>query len=203
MLVMSSTTETYQFDAGNLGLDFINTLRCGEGHIVDLLRIGSDLERWMASAGMPHLDPPVDLSAPTPTARLLLTEAIRLRDDIEVLVSAFSGRCGLPYPALHSINRTLDASRRQTQVEMIEGHASLETSEVGDSPLAPLVPIALAAATLVAEADPSRVRRCASERCRLWFLDSSKNGRRRWCSMARCGNRAKVARHHRKRSAGT
>lgn len=41
---------------------------------------------------------------------------------------------------------------------------------------------------------PSRVRRCAHPDCILWFLDVSKNGSRRWCSMEGCGNRAKVGR---------
>ncbi|HIC14689.1 MAG TPA: CGNR zinc finger domain-containing protein, partial [Gemmatimonadetes bacterium] len=50
------------------------------------------------------------------------------------------------------------------------------------------------------EANPLRIRQCASEDCIYWFLDTSKSGRRRWCSMARCGNRAKVAKHYRQRS---
>ena len=45
-----------------------------------------------------------------------------------------------------------------------------------------------------------RVRRCAAEDCRLVFVDESRTGSRRWCSMQRCGNRAKV-RAHRARSA--
>ncbi|MEV0586647.1 CGNR zinc finger domain-containing protein [Nonomuraea sp. NPDC050310] len=41
---------------------------------------------------------------------------------------------------------------------------------------------------------PERVRKCANPECVLWFLDVSKNGSRRWCSMEGCGNRAKVGR---------
>jgi predicted RNA-binding Zn ribbon-like protein len=37
-----------------------------------------------------------------------------------------------------------------------------------------------------------RVRRCAGNDCLLTFVDTSRPGRRRWCSMERCGNRAKV-----------
>lgn len=43
---------------------------------------------------------------------------------------------------------------------------------------------------------PERIRRCAHPDCVLHFFDTSKNGTRRWCSMAGCGNRAKAARHH-------
>lgn len=44
--------------------------------------------------------------------------------------------------------------------------------------------------------DPSRIRECVHEQCILSFFDTSQNGRRRWCDMARCGNRAKAARHY-------
>lgn len=45
---------------------------------------------------------------------------------------------------------------------------------------------------------PERVRSCDHEACTLWFLDTSKAGRRRWCSMETCGNRAKARRHQSK-----
>lgn len=43
---------------------------------------------------------------------------------------------------------------------------------------------------------PDRIKQCAHPHCILWFYDSSKNGARRWHSMAACGNRAKAARHY-------
>lgn len=41
-------------------------------------------------------------------------------------------------------------------------------------------------------ADDGRLRRCGADDCRMVFFDESRTGTRRWCSMARCGNRAKV-----------
>ena len=46
-----------------------------------------------------------------------------------------------------------------------------------------------------------RIRECAADGCRLIFYDDSRSNNRRWCSMQRCGNRAKV-RAHRSRSSG-
>ena len=43
---------------------------------------------------------------------------------------------------------------------------------------------------------PDRIRTCEHDDCTLWFLDTSKGGRRRWCSMDQCGNRAKASRHY-------
>jgi predicted RNA-binding Zn ribbon-like protein len=47
---------------------------------------------------------------------------------------------------------------------------------------------------------PDRIRGCANEACVLWFLDVSRNGGRRWCSMETCGNRTKAARFYGRRS---
>jgi len=60
---------------------------------------------------------------------------------------------------------------------------------------------------LVAEltaGQPERIKMCASETCQWLFYDVSRTGRRRWCDMATCGNRAKAARHRaRAKAAGS
>ena len=48
------------------------------------------------------------------------------------------------------------------------------------------------AVALIAAADAGRIRRCAADDCRRGFHDESRTINRRWCSMRRCGNRAKV-----------
>lgn len=50
---------------------------------------------------------------------------------------------------------------------------------------------------------PDRIRQCQRPQCVLWYLDTSRSGTRRWCSMAVCGNRTKAQRHHRGRSPST
>ena len=54
-----------------------------------------------------------------------------------------------------------------------------------------LAPLVHSAASLFANVDRSRVRKC--DQCVLHFQDTSKKGTRRWCSMRFCGNRLKVA----------
>ncbi|WP_067572115.1 CGNR zinc finger domain-containing protein [Nocardia acidivorans] len=49
-------------------------------------------------------------------------------------------------------------------------------------------------------ATPDRIKQCAHPNCVLWFHDTSKNGARRWHSMATCGNRAKATRHYAKKT---
>jgi predicted RNA-binding Zn ribbon-like protein len=52
------------------------------------------------------------------------------------------------------------------------------------------------AADLLTGARLARIRRCANDRCLYLFVDDSRNGTRRWCSMSMCGNRAKAHRHY-------
>jgi predicted RNA-binding Zn ribbon-like protein len=59
-----------------------------------------------------------------------------------------------------------------------------------------LAPVAWSAANLLTGPRLPRVRHCANQRCLWMFLDDSKSGTRRWCSMSACGNRAKVHRHY-------
>ncbi len=56
-----------------------------------------------------------------------------------------------------------------------------------------LAAIARSAAELIADGAQSGVRQCSNPNCQLLFRDDSRTHRRRWCSMALCGNRSKVA----------
>jgi predicted RNA-binding Zn ribbon-like protein len=58
--------------------------------------------------------------------------------------------------------------------------------------LAPLYPITLAATDLLASPRIERLRQCGNPPCGWLFLDQSKNGSRRWCSSAECGNATRV-----------
>lgn len=60
--------------------------------------------------------------------------------------------------------------------------------------------LARAAARLVASSTLARVRACAADDCRWWFVDETKNHSRRWCEMKTCGNRAKLRRYRHRAS---
>ena len=69
---------------------------------------------------------------------------------------------------------------------------------VGDVFAGLLVPVIESAADALVQGELPRVHRCANPRCNRVFFDASRNGKRRWCEMATCGNRAKAARHRQK-----
>jgi predicted RNA-binding Zn ribbon-like protein len=67
-----------------------------------------------------------------------------------------------------------------------------------------LWPIVRDAADLLTTGRLGRIRECpGADGCGWLFYDTSRNGKRRWCSMDGCGNRSKGRRHYRRRAAAT
>jgi predicted RNA-binding Zn ribbon-like protein len=105
--------------------------------------------------------------------------------------------------ALATLNAVLDHRPR------IELHAAARGLEVAhrhpeDDPTGEaLGRLAMPLVDAIAAGDTRRFRVCANEGCRWVFEDASRAGRRRWCDMATCGNRAKVRRFRSKRRDGT
>ncbi len=185
---------------GDLSLDFANTVTLSRGRRIDSLRTPEDLRGWMEATGL--LERAGDDRAmlfPT-VARIVLTEAHRLRAVVQQLFEAHSERAAPSPVTLHALNRVLDSSARTSFLETMDERLTLVEIERGDAAIVLLAPVALAAARLVLRVDPARLRECAAPECRTWFVDTSRGGRRRWCSMARCGNQTKAARHRRKQA---
>jgi predicted RNA-binding Zn ribbon-like protein len=173
----------------DLALDFVNT---GRGRDPDPWISPLDMARWLDERV------PTGRVPTLPAARRLLDEAVRLRHAIGALLGAVSAERPLPPRAVEALERTLASGAWRKR--LVPGHGELallevlEVLEPSPEPLARLAPLALAAARLIETAAPDRVRTCAAEDCGRWFLDVSRGGRRRWCSMDTCGNRAKAAR---------
>lgn len=65
-----------------------------------------------------------------------------------------------------------------------------------------LAAIARSGAELISEGATEKLRQCGNPQCQMLFYDDSRTHRRRWCSMALCGNRSKVAAFARRHSSG-
>ena len=189
------------FVGENLALDLLNTAPPDEGGRTDLLAGPADVLRWLSDAGL--LDPAEvgRMEQSPPDARLLWEEAVGLRLAAGEALAAWLRGAPIPDRALFALNRCLEA--RLTGVALRRGGQELSwvQSQHLTETAGYLAPVAGELADLFLEGDPKRVRRCAGPGCAMWFRDTSKNGSRRWCSMARCGNRAKVAAHYRRRKA--
>jgi predicted RNA-binding Zn ribbon-like protein len=148
------------------------------------LRTPADLDRWLAGQA---------IAAAAATDGDLVA-ARSLREAIYRLLRARLDGAQAPRTAV----RTLNAAAAMPP-------PAPRLGSVASSPRAPvsaaLSLLAREAIELLGSAAAERVRECASGSCSVLFLDRSRAGRRRWCSMKRCGNRAKTAtyREHRRR----
>jgi predicted RNA-binding Zn ribbon-like protein len=188
------STET----SADPALAFVGTLQMTRRGAVDLIDTPQALMRWLAEhpGRAPGLLTSRTLAAPE--ARTLHENARRLRAEIDALLEAHANGQEPPAWALHGLNRMLAATLWSSRLESAPDGPALTETASGEWPRVLLGATALAAARLLTSVPASRLRRCASPRCGAWFVDGSKGGRRRWCSMARCGNRAKAAAHRAK-----
>lgn len=189
----------FHFVADELCLDFINTEAVQQDDRVDLLGSFDDLMIWYAEAGVVDA---VQAKALTRRAQAgsgdgggrALREARQFRRMLREMVERLSdGRTNVPQATLDHLNRSLRAREGYSEIVRTKDGYDMRFRPRLDEPAHLLVAIAESAARLLSEGDLSLLRKCQNPRCILYFYDTTKNHRRRWCSMAGCGNRAKVA----------
>jgi predicted RNA-binding Zn ribbon-like protein len=133
-------------------------------------------------------------------ARAIHRRAITLREAIYRILRSRIRSEALPDNHLQTLNRMLAAAPRR--VCLVPKGSGFGWSAGGrrTAPTDLLAPIAWSAADLLMGPRAQRVRQCADEKgCGWLFIDESRAGTRRWCSMGECGNRAKARRHYLRR----
>src|SRR5271156_6216320 len=198
MIAMRSI-ETLRLVGGHPALDFANTLGQQVGgapneHLVDydaLLAWSRRLDLVTASEAAALRK--AAAAHPAQAARAL-AEARALRAAIQPLFTARATGAAPPRGALARLNRALGAALGHAELAPTGGGFGWRWAGARPGPGRPPWPLARAAAALLTDPDLARVRRCAGADCRWLFLDLTKNRTRRWCTMALCGNRAKIHR---------
>lgn len=179
-----SEEKTWLWLADNLALDFLNTLLIRDGELTETLHEDEDVRRWLAEGSLI-----AEADRPIKAGRLLGT-AIELREAIRVAVLNRKQGSDVDTTVLnrflqHRVARLRLAKQRGHGLTLVEEYAAGDEMEL-------LSPVAHTAAHLLVNADFNLIRQCEGSACVLWFHDTTKAHRRRWCSMATCGNRHKV-----------
>jgi predicted RNA-binding Zn ribbon-like protein len=190
-----------------LFIDFVNTAyRETEGHdplagwldLVHFLRLAEALPE----AELDALDRIGSNRAPGAETAAAMAEARRLRAALKALTAALVSSRPARAEWVKTINRALAAADGGVRLRAEGNRWRLASIPAAIGPRLALAPIARSAADFLANDDVPRLRRCAAPACVLYFYDISRNGRRRWCRMALCGNRAKARAHLNRRAAG-
>ena len=193
--------HAFAFVAERLWLDFVNTDTGARG--TDALHDFSRFASWLEAAQVLDGERAGTMqrrALQQPAGALaVLGDARRVRAVLRDLAERGVNATNARLDALTEINRVLGRSAGTRRVELRDdGTFARAFVAVGDAFAGLLIPIVEGAADALILGELERVRRCADPRCGRVFQDETKNGRRRWCDMATCGNRAKAARHRMK-----
>ncbi|MDT0443392.1 CGNR zinc finger domain-containing protein [Streptomyces johnsoniae] len=181
LVLRSFSGTTYRFDPGALCLELLVTGGPGAFARYEVLHGPADLADWAARS---RLDP-------TPRVEVSEEEtaaARRTRDALWRLVLAHVG--GEPPPP--DDVAALNAAAARTPLAPAIGADGGPAWAGAATGTALLATVARDAVRLLTGPHRDRVRMCAGERCHLVYVDTSRPGRRRWCSMEHCGNIHKV-----------
>ncbi len=184
--------DGFLFIGNQLALDFLNTRLVQDEEPAELLPDFVALLRWFQAAGLLSRRQMADLQRQwghSARARQAVEALREFRDKLRQVVIAWENGSSIPLRTINELNRLM--GRYPMHARLLPTKPSLELYFEPRQPEDLFGPLAHAAATLFADADRTRVRKCAQ--CVGHFYDTSKKGNRRWCSMQLCGNRQKVA----------
>ncbi|MEV6896937.1 CGNR zinc finger domain-containing protein [Amycolatopsis sp. NPDC051372] len=170
------------FDGGRPSLDLVNTLRNryqAEGF--EQLTSPEALAEWLSLAGLTE--------GRVPVTEEDLETAKWLREAVNRLVTT--------PPAQEDV----ELVNKAVEEPLPNARLRLSGGELHKAAPIPGNPVAAAFALIAADVielvtSPVDVRVCAADDCGLRFADASPRRTRQWCSMSRCGNRAKARAHY-------
>jgi predicted RNA-binding Zn ribbon-like protein len=170
----------FPFIGGRPCLNFVATLGKRHGTPVERLPDPAALATWITDAELSVGTEPVGVTARE------LTDARTLREALyRVVRDAMAGR----QPAAADVERVNEAAARPDLAPQL-GEQRWKSAHPARAALAT---VARDGVLLVGSSLLERVKECENPECSLLFLDDSQARRRRWCSMDRCGNLAKIA----------
>jgi predicted RNA-binding Zn ribbon-like protein len=206
---MPITTKTpkewidgFLFVGNHLALDLLNTRPVLAEGPRELLPNVDALVRWLVASGLLMRQKGKALARKwrgLSQATVFLRELLKFRERLRAIVVRQEAGFSVSTAFIAELNSLLKQypSRiaLQRKGEKLDLDAAFETEKPNDV----WAPIATAVAELLSNLPPARLRKC--EACVVHFLDTSKKGSRRWCSMNICGNKIKVAAYQQRKRA--
>jgi len=192
---------------GNAALDFINTAsKWSSGDPVDRLGGPAEFAVWAKAAGLLGDDDLAllerQLRTAPETAAATYKAAVELRAALWRIFGSVARGDAVDADDLRLLDQFKVRSARHCR--LVQGaDGAFRRGCCDDAPAMDraIRQIVEAAETLLLDGPLHRIHGCGGEHCEWMFVDHSKNGRRRWCSMATCGNDAKVKKFRSRKNA--
>lgn len=188
--------NSFQFVAGSVALDFVNTLdfRYDPKRRIELLPDFDSFLKFTNQAGIITNQQVQELRTNTSAVERVraIGRIIEFREALYFLLLSVVQRKRPSSAHLLTYNRILPSVCVSHSLRWQKQEFILSPGKHTNSPCAPLQPIMESANQLLTSADRRYIGECSDKWCRWLFLDRSKNHSRRWCSMEICGNRSKA-----------
>lgn len=195
--------DGFLFVGNHLALDFLNTKLVLAERPTELLPNVDALVRWLVASGVLTRQNGKTLATrwrDVPQASAFLRELLQFRERLRAVVVRQEAGVSVSDRFISELNLLLKKHPSVIALQRKGKKLDLEAAFELEKPNDVWASIAVTVADLLAEASPMRLRKC--EACIVHFLDTSKKGSRRWCSMNICGNKIKVAAYQQRRQAG-
>jgi predicted RNA-binding Zn ribbon-like protein len=194
------------FIADSAALDFLNSIATPTDAQIDWIDDGAGLLAWLRQADLAPSNELERLREAAMPGEMdgVAAQARALREWFRGFVRDHMGRplTAQALRALEPLNRLLARDETYTRIVAApsgpDGSLEKQVTRRWRSPESLLLPIAQALADFVCSEDFTNVKACEGARCTLMFADHTRGRRRRFCSAAVCGNRAKVAAHRKR-----
>lgn len=194
--------DGFLFVGNHLALDFLNTKLVLAERPTELLPDVDALVRWLVASGVLTRQNGKTLATKwrdMPQAAVFLRKLLQFRERLRAVVVRQEAGLSVSDAFIADLNSLLKQHPSVIALQRKGKKLDLASAFEPEKPNDVWTSIAITVADLLSEASPMRLRKC--EACIVHFLDTSKKGSRRWCSMNICGNKIKVAAYQqRKRS---
>jgi predicted RNA-binding Zn ribbon-like protein len=195
-------TEKFSLIANNLFLDFVNTQKMRDGRPFETLQTFADFLAWTVAVELLETGQAKDLFEKwggKNTTGEFLRKTVKFRDILRETAANIASGNEISTPAISAINEELKKESGFTELEKSENGFEKRFRFDLSEPSKLLQPVAGSAADFLCYANFALLRKCESPSCVLYFYDTTRNHRRRWCSMKACGNQAKAAAFYRRK----
>ncbi len=188
----------------DLCLEFVNTRYWrGSDPSTETLNAPEDLLAW-CEANRAHLPDAVaevaaHWRAHPRQAEQALRQSVAIREAIHGAFAQVASGRQPDATVLAPLNQALAQAPGRTALQPSDHGMAWTLPRMQASVPALLASVLWSAGDLMMSGKLDRVRRCANDKCQWLFLDDSRGGTRRWCTMSSCGNRAKAHRHYAKK----
>lgn len=190
--------KEFIFDGNDSCLDFLNTEMFEGDQRIELLEDFTDIVDWLVLSGLIDSLAAKKILADGQLNREKVVRDMReFRSDLKMMVKDLTMGKLPGEPVLDAINQQLKKNKVYSELHV--NKAGIEHRSISINPKNDLIaPIAKAVLELLTQKEITLIKKCSDPDCTIFFYDESKNHSRRWCSMSRCGNRAKASAHYKK-----